>query len=190
MIFLTWERRNLIHSYTGKIILGVRTSIDHDILRTHYQVHTEKELLMLHDGADDLISAVAEALGRKLSVNSFKDRLLMQKGCFILNEMGIGPRYSFRMYIRGPYSSELADDYYALMKKNNFSYSTSVPASAIKELSGIMSKGAPYAEAYTTVMLARKYNPHMNKEEIVKFVKELKPLLEKEVEEASSFLFP
>jgi uncharacterized protein YwgA len=73
---------------------------------------------MVHDGADELISAVAKALGRKLSVTNFRDRLLMQKGCFILNEMGIGPIYSFRMYIRGPYSSDLADDYYTLLKRD------------------------------------------------------------------------
>jgi hypothetical protein len=52
-----------------------------------------------------------------------------------------------------------------------------------------MSKGAPFAEAYTTIMLARKHNPKMNKEEIVRFVTEMKPSLEKEVEEASSSLF-
>ncbi|MDR3282762.1 MAG: hypothetical protein LBS92_04035 [Candidatus Methanoplasma sp.] len=141
---------------------------------------------MSKPGSEKLISAVAKAWGKEIRVRSFNDRLVMQKGCFLLNDMGVLPRYKFRLYIRGPYSSELADDYYELLKGNMIPSDTDVGSGYIEELSGIMSKGIPYLEAYSTLILARGYNPEMNASELKDFVLKIKPALKKEVEEAAT----
>lgn len=60
----------------------------------------------------DLFKAVAAACGHDLKVNEFDDRLTLQRGCYILNSWGFGPFYYFDMYMRGPYSSNLAEEYY------------------------------------------------------------------------------
>jgi len=143
---------------------------------------------MTKPGADNLISAVAKSLNRELKINSFNDRLIMQKGCFLLNEMGVLPRYNFSIYIRGPYSSELADDYYTILGSGNFSYDTDVDESYISELSKIMAKGPSYLEAYSTLILASRYNPKMNEDELAAFVLEMKPKLKKEIAEAAEYL--
>lgn len=48
--------------------------------------------------------------------SAFNDRLRMQKAVYLLKHLGVEPfkSYSFSMYLRGPYSSQLAKDYYAL----------------------------------------------------------------------------
>ena len=143
---------------------------------------------MTKTGADSLISAVALAWGKELRIKSFEDRLVMQKGCFLLNEMGVTPNYSFSLYIRGPYSSDLADDYYELLRENALSYKTNIDSDLIEKISEIMSKGVGYLEAYSTLILAHKYNPRMEMDSLKRFVFEMKPALRKEIEEASKSL--
>jgi uncharacterized protein YwgA len=143
---------------------------------------------MAKKGADKLISAVAEAWGKELKIGNFNDRLVMQKGCFLLNEMGVLPKYDFGLYIRGPYSSELADDYYELMKSASHTTVMDVDGKHVDSLSEIMKKGVPYMEAYSTLILARKYNPRMSGDELEAFVINMKPTLKKEIKEASAYL--
>ncbi|MCL2509637.1 MAG: hypothetical protein FWF07_00965 [Methanomassiliicoccaceae archaeon] len=143
---------------------------------------------MTNPGADNLISAVAKALNRELKIKNFSDRLMIQKGCFLLNDMGVSPVYNFSLYIRGPYSSELADDYYELMRNNTLSYHTDVNDSYISQLSEIAARGPKYLEAYSTLILAKRYNPKMEKDGLVNFVSEIKPTLKKEIVEAAGSL--
>ena len=137
----------------------------------------------MHNNPSNLIVAVSEALGRRLDKRKFMDRLIMQKGCYILNTWGFGPFYKYRLYIRGPYSSELADDYYEIKRLNN---STDIPVDAIDELSKIFSKGVDYTEAYATVLLVKRNNPDRSNADILKKSMEIKPHLKNEVREACS----
>jgi len=143
---------------------------------------------MSREGARNLIAAVAEAMGRtKLNVNCFEDRLLMQKGCFVLNRMGVYPKYRFDLYIRGPYSSDLARDYYDLLRGGRMTYETDVHPECIRELSVLIGKGTPFLEAYATLGLALSYNPKMDWDRLIEFVIDMKPHLEKEIREASKY---
>jgi uncharacterized protein YwgA len=143
---------------------------------------------MSREGAMNLIAAVAKAMGRaKLDVNNFEDRLLMQKGCFILNEMGVVPKYTFGLYIRGPYSTDLTKDYYEILNGGHMEYGTDVPSEKIKELSDLMSEGASFVEAYATLRMARIYNPRMDGDRLIDFVVKMKPHLEEKIKEASKY---
>lgn len=136
----------------------------------------------MHGDARKLLAAVSRAVGHELDVDDFDDRLTMQNGCYILNSWGFGPMYRFSLYIRGPYSSELADDYYSI--GNNMGGVTDVPDEVVERLSGIFGKGLHYAEAYATVLLVRNNSPGASDDSIRKRALELKPHLEDEVEEA------
>ncbi len=52
--------------------------------------------------------------GFDFDINSFNHRLMLQKYVLIAKSVGWDNDYLYNMYIRGPYSSELADDYYRL----------------------------------------------------------------------------
>jgi len=143
---------------------------------------------MPREGARNLIAAVAKAMSRaKLNVNNFEDRLLMQKGCFVLNKMDVCPKYRFDLYIRGPYSSELARDYYDLLKGREMTYETDVHPELIRELSVLIGKGTPFLEAYATLGLVLSYNPELDIDRLIEFVTDMKPHLKKEIKEASEY---
>ena len=108
---------------------------------------------------------------------------MMQKGCYILNTWGYGPFYNFSLYIRGPYSPELADDYYRI---RDLDYRTTVPESDVRRLAEIMGKGVRYTEAYATVLLVKDSNPNRSNETIFKKTLSIKPHLESEIREACS----
>lgn len=133
-----------------------------------------------------LLAAVSKAVDHKLNVDDFNDRLTMQKGCYILNSWGYGPMYRYSLYIRGPYSRELADDYYSL--GNDIGCITDVPETAISKLRSIFDKGIGYAEAYATVLLVIDNSPGASHESIRRRALEIKPHLEREVEEACASL--
>lgn len=140
----------------------------------------------MYDDSRKLLAAVSKAVGHGLNVNDFDDRLTMQKGCYILNSWGFGPMYRFSLYIRGPYSSELADDYYSL--GNDVGEITDVPDEAVERLSEIFGKGLGYAEAYATVLLVKNNSPGASYDSIHRRALELKPYLSNEVEEACASL--
>ena len=140
----------------------------------------------MYDDSRKLLAAVSKAVGHGLNVNDFDDRLTMQKGCYILNSWGFGPMYRFSLYIRGPYSSELADDYYSL--GNDVGEITDVPDEAVERLSEIFGKGLGYAEAYATVLLVKNNSPGASYDSIHRRALELKPHLSNEVKEACASL--
>ena len=43
----------------------------------------------------NLFAAVKKATDKKLNIDRFNDRLMVQKGCYILNRWGYGPTYKY-----------------------------------------------------------------------------------------------
>lgn len=54
----------------------------------------------------------------KFNISNFWHRLRLQKYVFIAGFFGFKHDYNYNMYIKGPYSVELADDYYELSRRN------------------------------------------------------------------------
>lgn len=52
-------------------------------------------------------------------VATFEDRIKSQKTQYFSQLFGVAPAYYFRLYIRGPYSSQLADDLYQIKRDGN-----------------------------------------------------------------------
>lgn len=57
-----------------------------------------------------IVTYYQELFNAPINMDTFENRLLLQKRIYFIQELGIPFEYSFGWYIRGPYSSELADD--------------------------------------------------------------------------------
>lgn len=55
-----------------------------------------------------------KAAGIPVSTAKFDDRLIVQKTVYLLQQAGVELGYSFRWYLRGPYSPAAADDLFTL----------------------------------------------------------------------------
>ena len=103
-------------------------------------------------------------VGFDFKVNYFNNRLKLQKYVFLLRKYGIDLGYSYSYYIRGPYSPELADDYYNLPKVSG---EMKVPEDFLKL---IKDKSERWLElASSLVMVFEKY-PKISEDEAIKIV--------------------
>lgn len=61
------------------------------------------------------VEALRKTIGFNFNVNRFDHRLRLQKLVYLAKVLGV-PRldYNFNLYLRGPYSPQLAEDYYSL----------------------------------------------------------------------------
>src|SRR5437762_1233304 len=55
-----------------------------------------------------------DALGLPIRLNSFDDRLILQKSVYLAQAAGIQLGYHFQWYLRGPYSPMLTKDAFAI----------------------------------------------------------------------------
>ena len=97
------------------------------------------------------------------------------------------PEIPLRPYIRGPYSSDLADDCRELLKGKGVTYRSDAPPDKICELSEIMDRGTSFVEAYAALKFALLHNPGMDKDKVIKFVIGMEPHLEEKIREASAY---
>jgi len=60
------------------------------------------------------VKFLEDKIGFKFDIEKFEHRLMLQKYVFIAKFFGLNLGYPFSIYLRGPYSPALADDYYKL----------------------------------------------------------------------------
>ncbi len=65
----------------------------------------------------DKTIACIKAVGLKPKLNSFNDKLIVQKTIFLLEQKGLDCGAKFGLYVRGPYSPGLAHAMYSEQKK-------------------------------------------------------------------------
>ena len=63
------------------------------------------------------IDLLSEYLGFNFNIDYFDHRLKLQKYVFITIFFGFNHDYHYDLYVRGPYSTDLADDYYDIYRK-------------------------------------------------------------------------
>jgi len=103
-------------------------------------------------------------VGFDFKVNYFNNRLKLQKYVFLLRRYGIDLGYSYNYYIRGPYSPELANDYYNLPKVDG---EIKLPEDFLKL---IKDKSERWLElASSLVMVFEKY-PRISEDEAIRIV--------------------
>jgi len=119
--------------------------------------------------------------------DNFEHRIKLQKYVYIARFCGLDLGYKFGMYLRGPYSPELADDYYKI------SYSVSEPASlsgfdSEKFLKTVKNRDARWLEIAATILSVRENNRDIDDESVTRIVSEIKNTDESRVKEILSHL--
>ena len=162
---------------------------------------------MMSAGDKSKVIACFREAGFRMDKDRFEHRLIAQKLVYLLKLKGVEFAYPFRLYVRGPYSPDLAREYY--QHADEFSRceteSTLFPAEAdsVAELTSLFDKspslleiGATYGylacelhhppvQAYRTV---RRMKSFYSNEQIVKGVNRAKQYLFAPVDEGRAVL--
>lgn len=144
------------------------------------------------------IIACLKGLGFKPSIDSFEDRLKIQKIVYLLGLKGIKTGFSYRLYVRGPYSPDLTKEIYT-KREDVEKLSTDVKLSQseeetlveLNELFQMKPSLLEVAATYGYFVTAEKLDPIS----ALKSVKKLKPFYSEAqiavgISKAKEFLFP
>jgi len=142
--------------------------------------------------------ACLKYLNIPLDLNSFHDRLKLQKVSFMLKNMGIGLNYEFRLYFYGVYSQELYkdslefargvlelksgyrinEDERAVLEKLKEALAENNEALDVAVV--IIYKNLVYEDTAKVIAEIKKIKPHVSEEEIFDGINMAKRLLFKE----------
>jgi uncharacterized protein YwgA len=88
--------------------------------------------------------------GFRFDLEDFDSRLKLQKYVFLARKFGLDLGYKFSMYIRGPYSPDLAQDYYNLPERG-----ADIPDSFDRKgfLELVKGKDRAWLEAAATILM-------------------------------------
>jgi hypothetical protein len=75
-------------------------------------------VLKLQSDLDKLIASL-KFLGLRPDICEYKWRFFVQKTAHLAQSLGLQTHYCFTIYVKGPYSKSLADDYYAYPTRVN-----------------------------------------------------------------------
>lgn len=133
-----------------------------------------------------LLHALLKALGLEANIDTMSDRKTIQKAVYLAQRKGADLGYRFGWYIKGPYSSSLADAYYRLNKNKVPEPSLELSDESLKMLDPIRSileppKDVPLEQPEWMELLASldylEKVSGKNPTEARKSLKELKPAL-------------
>jgi uncharacterized protein YwgA len=146
------------------------------------------EIHMTTSDLSAFLKMLHNKLGFDFNVDEFTDRLKIQKYVFLSKYFGWEHGYSYNLYIRGPYSKELADDYYNLpgiMLSEPIEYS--IPTLDVNGfVDFIHDKDENWLESAATILSVFRYNKgKIPEREAAGFAlsrtKELKPKISSDV---------
>lgn len=103
--------------------------------------------------------------------NLFNNRLKVQKYVFIAKKFGLRLPYNYSLYIRGPYSSSLADDYYEIEDYHS-SNALEINEDFFKL---VKNKSETWLELAATIIMIRERYQNIADEKLLALVKNAKP---------------
>ena len=112
-----------------------------------------------------------ENIGFNFDVNRFNHRLKLQKYVYLARRYGIDLGYRYNLYIRGPYSPELADDYYSVRVGMPEEH-VDVPENFFRLVKG---KSERWLELAATLVMIKERYPDISDEEMIDIVIGNKP---------------
>jgi uncharacterized protein YwgA len=115
---------------------------------------------------------------------SFNERLKVQKAVFLLKYLKVEPfsRYSFGLYLHGPYSSELAKDYYSLGRVRPGSAPVGPAHTTL--LRWFVSKDDRWLEVASSILSLREHYEAATKDEIYGTLRLSKPWVDEPLYES------
>ena len=131
------------------------------------------------------IKFLEDSIGYRFDIGSFDSRLKLQKLVFIAGFLGFKHGYDFSLYLRGPYSPDLANDYYKLGEEWSFwKHRKDLPVIRFDEenfVKLIRGKNSIWLETAATILsIWEKYH---EKETVIELTKNIKMLRKDVVED-------
>lgn len=124
-----------------------------------------------------ILRSIFEKIGASLNINTFENRLRIQKIVYMLQlhpEFRGKLNYDFNMFIRGPYSPELARVYYNL-PEDDLLVDIKVSEDAIAYAKEIILENNASLELAATLIEVKKINKDISEKELIEKVRILKP---------------
>jgi uncharacterized protein YwgA len=115
---------------------------------------------------------------------SFNERLKVQKAVFLLKYLKVEPfsNYGFSLYLHGPYSPELAKDYYDLTKVRP--KSVSLNPETLSRLKRFVSKDDRWLEVASSILSLKGRYSTVASDEVYSTLKMSKPWVDKSMYES------
>jgi uncharacterized protein YwgA len=125
-----------------------------------------------------VLRKLGEETGKPFTKDRFKGRVRIQKVVFLLKSLGQPEAmdYNYNLYVNGPYSTDLAKDYYS--EGNSLktgSQEVNIPEARMKIVVEADEKGVDFMEALTTTISLATENRSI--EDAIKWARDLKPHL-------------
>lgn len=116
-------------------------------------------------------------LGKELDLNDFDEKLTIQKSVYLAKHLGMNFDYNFGWYVRGVYSSSLTVDVYEIHDIESSYPPSDKDIQIANQLLSIKDAVGTIAQTFELVssVVYAKLERKMNKEEIIKFTKSVKP---------------
>jgi hypothetical protein len=114
--------------------------------------------------------------------DAFDERLKVQKAAFLLHYLGIEPfkNYSFNMYLKGPYSSELASEYYDSKLNSVAPAHLEIGDEKERLLSWFTSNDPSWMEVASSILLLSDRSRNLREGEIYDILRISKPWVSRE----------
>jgi len=128
-------------------------------------------------GRRNILKGLIKQLGIAFNVENFWDRFKLQKIIYLIQ---LHPKirkilnYEYNLYIYGPYSKELADDYYHLDNVTP-EYLENIPETVINLVNELKKFSHRKLELYATTVDIILNNPNNTTEDTIFHIKILKP---------------
>jgi|GEM_PF-1960909 len=142
---------------------------------------------------ENVLSWLSKHHPKGIDLSTFEGRFFAQKGVYVLKALGYKgvKKYNFSLYIKGPYCSELADDYYALNVKDpkeKWPPSSDIPEEYGKIINHAFEKDKEFLETVATLHSIYESNKGVSIEKIKAQCEYIKPKSKEYIEEAWKFL--
>ena len=124
----------------------------------------------------NFLRALDEACILDFDKHRFNHRLKIQKYIFIAQKLGFATKYNYSLYIHGPYSSNLADDYYRI---NDFKNTEPVELDS-RFVRLVKNKSEEWLELASTILMIRGRYEGIDDERLVRLVTTVKPFAQRE----------
>jgi uncharacterized protein YwgA len=110
----------------------------------------------------------------------FLKRFRVQKAAYLLKYLGVRPftKYDFSLYIHGPYSPELAREYY--LERSEEPQVPAISDDKLELLNWFMNHDERWLEIATSILMIRERYPRISSEEMLSILRLSKPWITRE----------
>ncbi len=140
---------------------------------------------------DGILHRLGITSGEKFEPDVFSRRLRIQKAVYLLKAVGYtsASKYVYGSYLRGPYSPDLAREYYAIQPGGIAkARPADIPREYLDPVNYAIRRGNEFLEAAATLHLYASLNPRASRADLFSQVSWVKPDLKRYLEEAWEFL--